>query len=345
VVLFLEIPTEAVDVNVHPTKSEVRFREPQRVFPWISRAAREAWGAAKGELPSFYAAPSRTFYGDRDGSSANRSGAPDDTGALLERPYAQQGFSQGLRTGEAMKSLWGAFLPNVPPLDRPYDVPSDRMGVAEAQVLETTAQGYGYGHPSALGAAGSVRYLGAFMDTYILAEYRAGSASELWIVDQHVAHERVLFERLFRQRHVPAAQPLLPPRMVNIGRSAMARLEPFIEELCGVGLEVEPFGESSVTVRTLPDFLTDRDPEQLLEDLLARMESGGKPDMDHFRADLNAELACRSAIKKNHALEPLQAQALLELLIGCDTPLTCPHGRPVMKKIALAELERGFGRR
>jgi DNA mismatch repair protein MutL len=125
----------------------------------------------------------------------------------------------------------------------------------------------------------------------------------------------------------------------------MARLEPFMEELRGVGLDAEPFGESSITVRAMPDFLIDRCPEQLLEDLVTRMENGGKPDLDHFRADLNAELACRSAIKKNHPLDPMQAQALLELLMDCDAPQTCPHGRPVMKKIALAELERGFGRR
>jgi DNA mismatch repair protein MutL len=354
VVLFLEIPAEAVDVNVHPTKSEVRFREPQRVFPWISRATREAWGAAKGELPSFYAAPSKAFYGGR---AASRPDAPDDAlnnapnnapnsaAPSPDRYYWQH--APHAHSRDTLKAMWDAFLPNAPyttsatSLDRPYGTPPPAMMVAEAQTLEA-------------GAASPVRYLGAFMDTYILAEHRVnsadrtdsvGGAAELWIVDQHVAHERVLFERLFRQRHIPAAQPLLPPRVVNVGRSAMAMLEPFMEELRGVGLDVEPFGESSITVRALPDFLMNRDPEQLMEDLMARVGEGGRPDLDHFRADLNAELACRSAVKKNHALDPAQAQALLELLMACDTPLTCPHGRPVVKKISLAELERGFGRR
>jgi DNA mismatch repair protein MutL len=228
--------------------------------------------------------------------------------------------------------MWEAFLPKTDPLDRPYGHAASQMGVAEAPAMADAP-------------AASIRYLGSFMETYILAEYRAGGAQELWIIDQHVAHERVLYERLFRRRHSPAAQPLLPPRIVNVGRAAMAKLEPFMEELSGVGFDAEVFGENSITVRALPDFLMDRDPEQLLEDLLARMQDGGRPDMDRFRAGLNAELACRSAIKKNHALDPLQAQALLDLLIACEVPQTCPHGRPVMKKITLAELERGFGRR
>ena len=332
VVLFLEIPAEAVDVNVHPTKSEVRFREPQRIFPWISRTTREAWGQAKGELPSFFAAPSRSFYGGADAPPAGKANTTDTiVPQQSDRPYSQYApYGHQGANREAMKSMWEAFLPASQ--DRPYETPATKMAVAEAHASQTPAHG-------------TIKYLGAFMDTYILAECRAGDASELWIVDQHVAHERVLFERLFHQRHIPAAQPLLPPRVVNIGRPAMARLEPFLEELCAVGLEVEPFGESSITVRALPDFLIDRDPEQLLEDLLARMEDGGKPDMNLFRADLNAELACRSAIKKNHALEPMQAQALLELLVGCETPHTCPHGRPVIKKISLFELEKSFGRR
>jgi DNA mismatch repair protein MutL len=190
-----------------------------------------------------------------------------------------------------------------------------------------------------------VRYLGSFDETYLLAEVRTAGEPELWIVDQHVAHERILFERLFLRHHAPAIQPLLPPKVVHLGPAAQSRLLPFLEEFNHAGMEVEPFGDDAMVVRGLPDFLQDRDPRELLEDLLERLESQGKVDLDTFRKDLNAELACRSAIKKHHHLTPELAQRLIEELQLCEVPHTCPHGRPVIKKLTRGELERSFGRK
>ncbi|MDR2697851.1 MAG: DNA mismatch repair endonuclease MutL [Holophagales bacterium] len=317
VALFLELPPEAVDVNVHPTKAEVRFREPQRVFPWISRVMSQAWGAAKGELPSVLSLP------------------PKPVEHVFEEPVKRLGAAQEHRNlwrddynREAMGSMRQAFSPS---LDRPYDFSAQKINAAETAI--------GLADPS------PIRYLGSFSETYLLAEFRSENMPELWMVDQHAAHERVLYERLFSRRHQPAVQPLLPPRVINIGRTHAAKLSPFLEELCRIGVEVEAFGEDAVTVRGLPDFLARREPESLIEDLLIRMESAGSVDLDYFRIELNAELACRAAIKKNSALDSAQAQALLESLIKCDKPLTCPHGRPVIKKMTLLELERSFGRR
>jgi DNA mismatch repair protein MutL len=190
-----------------------------------------------------------------------------------------------------------------------------------------------------------IRYLGAFQRTYLLAEVATAAGPELWIVDQHVAHERVLFERLFLRHHAPAIQPLLPPQVVQLGPEALARLAPFLQELEAVGVEAEPFGADALVVRGLPDFLIDRDPQALLEDLLARLEREGRLDLDVFRRDLNAELACRAAIKKHHALPPELALGLIQDLLACEVPNTCPHGRPIIKKLTLDDLERSFGRK
>jgi len=190
-----------------------------------------------------------------------------------------------------------------------------------------------------------VRYLGAFDATYLLAEVQGDGEPELWIIDQHVAHERILYERLFLRRHAPAIQPLLPPKVVHLGPAALSRLRPFLEEIQRAGVEAEPFSDDALVVRGLPDFLTDRDPQDLLEDLLARMETGAKVDLEAFRRDLNAELACRSAIKKHHHLSPDLAQRLIQDLQACEVPHTCPHGRPVIKKLTRSELERSFGRK
>jgi DNA mismatch repair protein MutL len=133
--------------------------------------------------------------------------------------------------------------------------------------------------------------------------------------------------------------------VVQVGPEALARLTPFLAELAATGVEAEAFGSDALVVRGLPDFLADRDPQALLEDLLARLEREGRVDLDAFRRDLNAELACRAAIKKHHSLPPELALALVQDLLACEVPNTCPHGRPIIKKLTLEDLERSFGRR
>jgi DNA mismatch repair protein MutL len=294
-VLFLDVPPEAVDVNVHPTKAEVRFREPQRIFPWVGRALREAWSGQRGGLASVLDLPPRPLEPE------------------LDRPLAPVAATH--------PNLWAA--------ETVY--PQHPMPARVAEPAEPVP-------------TGALRYLGSFDATYLLAE-APGPEPELWIVDQHVAHERILYERLFLRKHHPAVQPLMPPRVVRVGPEALARLAPFLDACVQAGVEVEPFGEDAVVVRGLPDFLIDRDPEALLADLLQRLEEGGKVDLDHFRRELNAELSCRSAIKKHHHLPADLAQRLIEDLMRCDVPHTCPHGRPVIKKLTRADLERSFGRR
>ena len=308
-VLFLELPPEAVDVNVHPTKAEVRFREPQRIFPWVSRALREAWSQLRGDLTSVLELP-----------PAPQELELDKPLGPTAAPHTHLWAAPGAGAFRSLDAVFGA--------ERAYDGPP-----APDRVAEPAFQGPG------------VRYLGAFESTYLLAEVQGDLEPELWIVDQHVAHERILYERLFLRRHRPAVQPLMPPRVVQVGPEAVARLSPFLDECGAAGLEVEVFGEASLVVRGLPDFLMQRDPQALLEDLLQRLETTGKVDLDAFRRELNAELSCKAAIKKHHHLPPELAQRLIEDLMACEVPHTCPHGRPVIKKLTLGDLERSFGRK
>jgi len=315
-VLFLELPPEAVDVNVHPTKAEVRFREPQRIFAWVRGGAEEAWAKLRGGLASVLELPPKPMDAEFDLDPSRR--------AATQHPRLWSDHSGGaLGSYTALAETF-----DTRPLETVYAYEPMPSGVAEH-----------------LGREGEIRYLGAFQQTYLLAEIQGVRGSELWIVDQHVAHERVLFERLFLRRHAPAIQPLMPPQVVQLGPEAMARLTPFLVELHAAGVEAEPFGADALVVRGLPDFLVDRDPQALLEDLLARLEQEGRLDLDAFRRDLNAELACRAAIKKHHALAPELALGLIRDLLACEVPNTCPHGRPIIKKLTLDDLERSFGRR
>jgi len=315
-VLFLELPPEAVDVNVHPTKAEVRFREPQRIFAWVRGGAEEAWAKLRGGLASVLELPPKPLEAEFDLDPSHR--------AMSQHPRLWSDHSGGALG--AYQALAGTFATR--PLDAAYSYETE-----PSRVAERTDQ------------APEVRYIGAFERTYLLAEILGSQGAELWIVDQHVAHERVLFERLFLRRHRPAIQPLMPPQVIQVGPEALAHLSPFLSELEAAGVDAEPFGGDALVVRGLPDFLIDRDPQALLEDLLARLERDGHLDLDTFRRDLNAELACRAAIKKHHALPPDLALRLIQDLLACEVPNTCPHGRPIIKKLTLDDLERSFGRK
>jgi DNA mismatch repair protein MutL len=314
-VLFLELPPEAVDVNVHPTKAEVRFREPQRIFAWVRQAAEEAWAQLRGGLASVLELPPKPQEAEFDLDPSRRAAA--------QHPRLWSDHSGGALAYQALSETFATR-----PMETVYAYEPPASGVAEN-----------------LGPGGAIRYLGAFQRTYLVAEIEGDRGPELWIVDQHVAHERVLFERLFLRRHAPAIQPLMPPQVVQVGPEALARLTPFLSELAAAGVEAEPCGGDALVVRGLPDFLADRDPQALLEDLLERLEREGRVDLDAFRRDLNAELACRAAIKKHHALPPDLALALIQDLLACEVPNTCPHGRPILKKLTLDDLERSFGRK
>ena len=314
--LFLELPLESVDVNVHPTKAEVRFREPQRIFAWVRGAAEEAWAKLRGGVASVLELPPRPLEAELDLDPSRRA-TPQHSRLWSDHSGGALG---------AFQSLAGAFSTH--PLDVAYPYEPTLSSVAEG-----------------IGRVPEVRYIGTFERTYLLAEIIGETGPELWIVDQHVAHERVLFERLFLRRHSPAIQPLMPSQVVQVGPEALARLAPFLSELEAAGVEAEPFGGDALVVRGLPDFLIDRDPQALLDDLLARLERDGRVDLDTFRRDLNAELACRAAIKKHHALPPDLALKLIQDLLACEVPNTCPHGRPILKKLSLDDLERSFGRK
>ncbi len=310
-VLFLEIPTAQVDVNVHPAKWEVRFAEPQAVH----RAVRQALSRGL---------ESRRWLGD----AASPALAPP----RASHPGASAAAWGGRRAADGAPGDWTLAAPGLA-----AEGADAAWGAAPARA------------PEALQFADQ-RLLGQLLATYLVLETKHG----LLLVDQHAAHERVLYERLrseWSERSV-ASQGLLAPIPVTLDPAAGALLVESADALARLGFEVEPFGEATVAVRGIPALLSGSDPVMLLRELAAelvadpeaRSLAGERPALAAVDR-LFASLACHAARRKGELLAPVEQRALLSALDAIPWAPTCPHGRPVAVPYELAEIERRFARR
>lgn len=324
-VLFIEMPLEQVDVNVHPQKLEVRFAEARAVQDAVHHAVASAlrtapWlGRSGGALGGRGATPAA--YGEAGGGTPGSSLAAEEAASVLSWARAIHPPSES-----------GALLPFPPtPLD----------------AGQPLAFGSGPGGEPArpLGYFGSLRYLGQHARTYLLCEAPGGA---LVIIDQHASHERLLFHRLReaqRLRQLPV-QPFLVPQVVTLPGPLARTLEAHLAELAALGLELEPFGGDAFAVKGAPALLGGLELPGLLSDLaqqLEQLERGSA--VDEALHDLAATMACHAAVRANQELTAQEARALLDGLDAIDFKARCPHGRPVVFELPLADLEKKVGRR
>jgi DNA mismatch repair protein MutL len=302
-VLFVEVPPEAVDVNVHPAKWEVRFADPSAIHRLVSRGVRKALEG-------------RRWIATSASPVATPVPAPEETG-VRETPRTTDWIFAGTPAAPAPTSASEAAPPA-------FEAPAPASGLRFA----------------------TLRLLGQALATYLVAE----TADGIVLIDQHAAHERVLYERLrsaWREGGVER-QPLLLTEVVDLSPDGVSRIGGAQDELLRLGFEVEPFGERSVAVRAIPALLAGRDPAGLVRDAadqLATRAGEGAALRGPDAADrLFASLACHAARRAGDRLEMREQQALLEALDAIPWAPTCPHGRPVAVPIPRAELERRFGR-
>jgi DNA mismatch repair protein MutL len=326
-VLFVDVPGDEVDVNVHPQKLEVRFANGQEVQAAVRHVvaaslARAPWLRAPGNRP--YSLP----------PGAERAAL----GFSQPRAVPRMGDGAHAEAGVRASSVaaYETRSPSAPisPLARPSASPVPAALFA--------GEGSGF--------FASLRYLGQLERTYLLCE----AAGELVILDQHAAHERVVFERIRREfASAPLArQGLLFPLPVDVGEALMAVFgEPSVSGtdaaslLARLGFDVEPFGTGTLLVRAVPRLLDKADPKPLIIDLLEGAAEGAFPRaapgaLEH----VFATMACHAAVRAGDALEPEQVRALLMQMDGIDLATHCPHGRPVSVHVKTQELERRFGR-
>jgi DNA mismatch repair protein MutL len=325
-VLRLEVPAEDLDVNVHPTKLEVRFRDPREIYALIVESLGCVIGA--GISPTGQSEPAG---GPAAGQTVYRSRVEE----ALKR-YRISGGQEKLFFGGGSSGKAGVFPSSSgPPSPEPFPPPPDRS------LPETSGEAM----PSRPRFADR-SYLGEVAGTYLLFTGSDG----LWLVDQHAAHERILFERLKRTAERDGGrapgQRLLLPEVVSLAPRDFAFISEAIPILAETGMEVEPFGGDSVVVKTLPTSLPPLEAQQLLRDLLVDCgETDRRLPLQERRERILTSLACRGAVKARHALSGPEVAALCRDLDDLPQTLTCPHGRPLAVCLTVAELEKWFKRR
>jgi DNA mismatch repair protein MutL len=345
VLLFIELPNVEVDVNVHPSKTEVRFRQQSLVHDFVRDSVRAALLKAR-PVPQFAreitaqpnAAPGLSPGALRDGAGLHPARRDD---FMLQAP-TQPVLSERLQfTGQAISveanaALSGFGAVAAPAIEGTAVAAPDLCGNTLADEPQNVADEL---------ALASLRPLGQVRDSFILAV----NADGLWIIDQHVAHERVLFEKILRERNKPSpaqeGQRLLMPLIVELTPGQQAVFSEISDELRSNGFEVEMFGAKTIAVKTAPGGVQPAQVERMLLELLDQFQKEEQAlNLEKIRNRIAASIACHAAIKINMPLEQNKMEWLLRELARTECPMSCPHGRPVVLRYSVKDIQRAFKR-
>jgi len=320
-ILHLDLPPSEVDVNVHPQKLEVRFADARLVYEVVLSAVKEALRTTRW-LES--RPPDRIHLVPSSSQPA----------------FDWRGAARADAVREAADLLWPrpgdadlvASAPATAPAPATASTPTDR---SEEERGDGEAPGF----------FSSLRYIGQFAGTYLICE---SPDHRLVILDQHAAHERLTFHRLREawRRREPIGQPFLFPVILDMGLADARLLVEHLDALRTLGFDLEPYGPTSFSLRSIPAELAGADHARILADLARELATvGAGRALEDAMTDILATMACHASVRAHQALLPEEAERLLRDLDTIDFKSRCPHGRPVVAQITLAELERKVGRR
>ncbi len=365
VVARLSAPAEQVDVNVHPTKAEVQLREPARAFSLLQRALRAALAGQASSSRLRLRRPDRDleWAAQADGVIAD-AGIAADADALqgrIERAAARSA-EPAADPRRALPRATAAAAPSTAPEASPDALPGAAAGPAPG-FRSSAASGAAEPLPGSASRSrrrglAPLRMVGQLHRTFVIAEGEQG----LVLVDQHAAHERVVYERLLAARAVagrPAAaderarQPLLDPPVVALDAAESAVWSQAAEALAALGFELDEWGERALRLRAVPagpgllearGELTAAGAERWLRDVLAELGGDARRANEQRFDRVAASVACHGSVRRGVVLDAPAMVALLRQLEACADPHSCPHGRPTLVEIAAADLLREFGR-
>jgi DNA mismatch repair protein MutL len=349
VLLFLEMPNAEVDVNVHPSKTEVRFRQQTAVHDFVRDSVRAALMKAR-PIPQFaseiYAHPtagqSLTPGAQSEVPSWNNpSAAPPFNLQQPVIPPATERFQFGT---EGIEVEANAAVPAARLQREGFQkenleiVPGDNCALPIDESLSEEL------NSSALAPSlATLKPLGQIRESFILAVNHEG----LWIIDQHVAHERVLFEKVLKQRasQKVESQRLLMPLVLELTPAQQAVFAEISDELNQNGFEAEPFGARSIAIKVAPAGIEAPQIERMLQELLEQFaREDQRLNLEKIRTRIAASIACHAAIKVNMPLEQNKMEWLLAELSKTDFPIACPHGRPIILRYSLRDSQKAFKR-
>src|SRR5271170_3265570 len=332
--LFLDCDCEEVDVNVHPSKTEVRFRHGTVVHDFVREAIRErlivSRPASSIPVPTQPQAAADLPFSDFTQRIENQRFEP--------MPRLEVGPETGPERMEDLPvfTLKTSLAPE-PRFDfepvRSAPVP-DTHGPLTSHIVEA---------PQSLNALSDLRPLGQIHDSFIIAAGRDG----LWIIDQHVAHERILFEKVLRQQAEGRVerQQLLMPILIELTAGQQIEYARIADELERAGFDSEPFGNRVIAVKGAPAGVGPADIEKLVFEILEIAETElRKVSLDDLRRAMAASIACRAAIKINMRLDQTKMAWLLNELAATDCPMSCPHGRPIALRYSTRDILKSFHR-
>ena len=361
VLLFLEMPCAEVDVNVHPSKTEVRFRQQSFIHDFVRDSLRSALMAAR-PAPAFaseiYKAPSA-----RVALTPPLPGSAEEAFRLLAEDGAGQAAPAGANDFSVFSLIPQQPLPRNAAL--PFTGSMTVEGNAAMGAVRIAPQGFGdqTETPEAIPETASscalpldgiddamdlsmlatLKPLGQIRDSFILAVNPQG----LWIIDQHVAHERVLFEKILeaRGRRQVEAQRLLMPIIAELRPAQQAIFAEIAEELQRNGFEAEPFGTRTIAIQSAPAGITSDEVAKMLQELLEQFEREQQAlNLEKIRTRIAASIACHAAIKVNMPLDQAKMEWLLAELARTRYPMSCPHGRPVVLRYSVKDIQKAFKR-
>jgi len=355
VLLFIEMPTAEVDVNVHPSKTEVRFRQQTVIHDFVRESVRAALMKAR-PVPQFLTE-----------IRAQPTAGPGLTSPLLNQDAGTDNLQRAPWRDLYEPATAGGFAlqsPSVPAATARLEFEGGTAVEAnaavslargtEAAVAQASSQiipDHGCAPPIAqepqtaptLESLRTLRPLGQIRNSFILAVNEDG----LWIIDQHVAHERVLFERVLRQRSAQQveSQRLLMPLVIELTPAQQAIFSDIADELAHNGFEAEPFGTRSVAVKMAPAGVDAARIEHMLNEIFEQLTREDQAiNLEAVRTRIAASIACHAAIKVNMPLEQNKMEWLLAELAKTEHPMTCPHGRPVVLRYSMQDIQKAFKR-
>ncbi len=352
VLLFLELPSGEVDVNVHPSKTEVRFRQQSVMHDFVRDSVRAALMKAR-PVPQF---------------TTEINAHPTATPSLAPGSRSGPGDSAAWRTlyAPAETQTFALHAPVPPPITERFHFGVDGIAVdgnaalslvrapqIVSEVIENDGCapplpdepeiGYDFANNDLAPSLASLKPLGQIRESFILAVNHEG----LWIVDQHVAHERVLFEKVLKQRAAQKveSQRLLMPLVLELTPAQQAIFAEISEELNQNGFEAEPFGARSIAIKVAPAGVEAAQIEHMLHELLDQFSREEQAlNLEKVRARIAASIACHAAIKVNMPLQQNKMEWLIAELAKTECPMSCPHGRPVVLRYSMKDIQKAFKR-